>query len=103
DLDGCDVKAALSLYRLQDDRSNIRRLHIRVKQAIQRLETRLNRDAEMGSRKRHSVDLRRGRTPVLFIRNHLSGEGRGQQRSAMKGAVECNNRISTACNARDLD
>ena len=71
--------------------------------ALERRERVLGRDAAVGVRERHAVDLGRERPEARLVGVHLRGEREREQRAAVEGAVEGDHRRAARVGARELD
>ena len=87
-----DDEAALALHRLDHDRRDVLGGDLRDERALERGERRRRVGAAVLVREGHAVDLRRERPEPRLVRVRLRGQRQREQRPAVEGALEGDDR-----------
>ena len=92
----------LALHRLDDDARDRRRVDVRLEQVLERCDRVVGGDPVVRVRARRAVDLRRERAEAGLVRLHLARHRHREERPAVEGVVEGDDRGATGGPARDL-
>src|SRR5215472_9333023 len=103
ELEGCDVEAALALYRLDHQSGYPRGLDVRLEQELERTERILRGHVVELVRIGGVINLAREGAEAALIGIDLAGERHGHERAAVESADEGDDRRTLSGIAGDLD
>ena len=96
-------EAALALHRLEHGAGDRLRVDVALEEVLQRGDRVVLGDAAERIRRGRAVDLGRERAEALLVRHDLRGHRHREQRAAVEGVVEDDDRGPPGRDARDLD